>query len=658
MLKKISKYLHLLSLKNKIFLSIILVIILISAAIALLARTILVESLTEELKKRGFAIGHSIAERGSGYVLDQNYPRLLALIFDEAKLKERKDLIDYIFVTNAKKEVIANTFVRPFPKELKELILKHASETVNLLTIQGREVFDIKTPIKEGIYEIGSVHVGLNKAHIDSLIAKLRVTFLGFISLVIVFIFWLSHRLALGITRPVATLTNAAKEISKGNFEIDVGLSARMKQNCPAFKDQSFPCWHLDELGLRGEGIRQKRRCQRCVFYEQERGDEVSQLAYAFGNMIWSIRLYRKRLRESEQKYRSLFVSGPDPIFVLRWSDLSILDLNPRASEVYEFDLKEAKGKSFLEFWPEARDYFKENSSLFTEGYFYLTKVIHYKKGKRPFFVNVHACPISYEQQQAVILSCMDITDMIEKDAQIIQASKMKALGEMAAGMAHELNQPLNAIKMGADLLAYVHLEEVKTLSPKEVISVAKEISKQVDRASEIINSLRQFSRKSLLIPEEVNLNQVVRAVLSFLKQQIILSGIEIKLDLKEDIPLILGYENRLQQVVFNLLSNAKDAILEKKKLEDIKGLITIKTRQEKDFLVLSVEDNGIGFKEEDKDKVFEPFFSTKGKGKGMGLGLAIVKSIVKDHRGEILLEGGEKGAIFKIYLPILEVEK
>jgi len=656
MLKKINKKLETLSLKNKIFLSIILVIFLISVAIAFLARAILVSSLTEELKKRGFAIGHSIAERGSGYILDQNYPLLLALIFDEAKLKERRDLIDYIFVVDAKNKVISHTFVQPFPEELQKFIAQKKAERVNLLKIAGREVFDIKTPVKEGIYEIGSVHVGLNKAHVDSLIAKLRVTFLGFISLVIVFIFWLSHKLALSITRPVEVLTNVAKEVSKGNFEVDMEGDERVRKNCPAFRDHRFPCWHLDELGVSGGKVSTKRRCKTCIFYHQEAGDEVSQLAYAFSNMIWSIRLYRQKLKESELKYRSLFVSGPDPIFVLSWDDLRILDVNPRAGEVYNFEVKEMRGKSFLEFWPEARDFLSEDSPLFNEGYIYLSKIIHYTRDQKPFFVNVHACPISYEQQQAVILSCVDITDMIEKDAQIIQASKMKALGEMAAGMAHELNQPLNAIKMGADLLAYVHTHQHTELSEEEIVNVARELSVQVDRASDIINNLRQFSRKSTLLPERVDLNKVVEAVLTLLKQQFSLSDIEFKLDLNPKLPPILGYENRLQQVVFNLLNNARDAILERRKEEDFKGVIHIATYEERKRVVLFIADNGIGFREEDKHKLFEPFFTTKGKGKGMGLGLAIVKSIIKDHRGEILLEGGEKGAIFKIYLPLLEV--
>ncbi|SDN49624.1 histidine kinase [Desulfonauticus submarinus] len=657
---RIKEILEALSLKNKIFFSIVLAILLISATIALLAKWILIASLTQELETRGFAIGHSIAERGRGFVLEQDYPRLLALIFDEAKLKERRELIAYIFVVDAENKVISHTFVQSFPRELRVFLEQNKvrkDSSVHLLSVQGKSIFDIQTPIREGIYEIGRVHVGLNKAHMDNLVGKLRVMFLGFISLVIVFIFWLSHKISSNITRPLVSLTKAAQEVSRGNFEVSLGGDDQEIQ-CPAFLNHHFPCWHLDELGFRQDQEKDVHSCPECLFYKKGEGDEVSQLRSAFINMIWSIRLYRKRLKESEEKYRSLFVSGPEPIFVIEVKDLKILDVNPRAAEVYEYTDEELRKLYFWELWPEAQNFLQEEDSvLFQQGYLYLSRVIHFKKNKKAFFVNIHACPISYEQRQAIILSANDVTEMVEKDAQIIQAGKMKALGEMAAGIAHELNQPLNSIKMGADLLAFV-LSGKASLERNEIIAVANDLGVQVKRASEIINNLRQFSRKSRLIPEKVDLNKVVYSVLSILKQQLSLNDIEVELDLLEELPLILGYENRMQQVIFNLINNARDAILEKKclnKLERYKGKIIIGTQREAKGVILFIQDNGIGLSPENKERIFEPFFTTKEKGKGMGLGLAIVKSIIKDHRGVIDLEALQEGAKFKLWFPCVE---
>ncbi|WP_457571773.1 ATP-binding protein [Desulfovulcanus sp.] len=639
-----------LSLKNKIFLSIILVILIISIAIALLARWILVSSLTKELETRGVAIAHSIAERGGGFILDKNYPRLLALIFDEAKLRERKELINYIFITDQDNNVISHTFTHPFPEKLRQINpLGQKEQCVRLVEVHHKITYDIAVSVKEGIYQIGTVHVGLNKAHIDRLVSKLRITFLGFISLVIVFIFWLSHRLALTITQPVSKLTKIADTLSRGDFDIALDMGDADREwdvtKCPAYIDTNMPCWHLDQARLLEDDAEKRRngetgkirQCKQCLFYRKRQGDELVQLRDSFINMVWSIRLYRKRLQESEAKYRSLFASGPDPIFVIQADDYAILDINPRAEEVYDFSKDELLGQSFERLWPECRQVFAGEEDKFIHGgYLYRAKVINYKKGGRPFFVSIHACPISYAGKQSIILACVDVTEMIEKDAQLIQASKMKALGEMSAGIAHELNQPLNAIKMGSEFLAMTAQKDLP-VEKQKLLSIVAEITKQVDRASEIIKNLRAFSRKSSLIKEKVNVNNAVLGVLSILKQQIKLQNIDFDLRLQEDL-IVLAHDNRLQQVFFNIITNARDAIVErgKKAGGPYKGLIRISTFEREGQVVVRFEDNGIGIPDSARDKIFEPFYTTKEAGQGMGLGLAITYGIVKDYEGSI----------------------
>jgi len=645
----LKSYFERLSLKNKIFFSMILAIMLISASIALLARWILVSSLTQELENRGNAIGQSIAQRGREYLLDQDYPKLLALIFDEAKLQERRQLIAYIFIQNKQGKVIAHTFIRPFPTPILNQVAS-LPQKQRLVHLNGQTILDIANPITEGLYQIGIVHVGLKKSHVEQLVSKLRITFLGFISLVIALIFGLSHYLASHITEPLLKITNMAKEISKGNF--DLNLDPKRASNCPAFKDSRFPCWHLDELGLKQEGSIPLRRCKECMFYQKGEGNEFDQLQNSFLNMLWSIKLYRQRLKESEERYKSLFVSGPDPIFVIDVKELNILDCNPKAAQVYAYTQQELKKMSFDRLWPEAKEYLQnEKSPLFQEGCLYLSRIIHFKKNQ-PFFVNLNACIISYQCKPAIIISTSDVTEIVEKDAQIIQAGKMKALGEMAAGIAHEINQPLNIIHMGTDLIElYFEGHEVDLAELKQV---AKEIKAQVKRAAEIVQNLRQFSRKSSLVPQEVNLNQVVTTTLSFLKQQFALENISFELHLDSKLPLIWGEENRLQQVLFNLLLNAKDAIIEKQKTHShYQGQITIQTFDKGDKVVLLIKDNGPGIDPKLKNKIFEPFFTTKDKGKGMGLGLSIVQGIIKEHRGSIECFSSSKGTIFKLIFPL-----
>ncbi|MDP2848464.1 MAG: ATP-binding protein [Humidesulfovibrio sp.] len=653
-----------LSLKNKIFVSILGVVLLISVAIAFLARYILVSSLTAELEMRGSAIAHSIAERGSGLVLDKNSPLLLSLIFDEARLHERKHLISYIFVTDQSEEVLAHTMTRAFPAELRQANALPPGQTrsLRLVTVDQESIHDIAVPIKEGLYRIGTVHVGLSKSHIDSLIATLRLTFLGFISAIILIIFFISNRITKYITRPLSKLTRISDELSRGNFDITMDLQEEDEQwkpmDCPAYENTEMPCWHFDQSARLAAA---HRTCGNCVFYRKRGGDEVAQMGDSFRNMVWSIKLYRRRLRESEEKYRSLFDSGPDPVFVVDCEDFRIVDVNPRALELYGYEKDELIGMSYLALGPENRkdclissEGIEFEGSAGGTGCLYHPKVLHYKKGMRPFYVNVHACPISYRGRHAIITAVTDITEMIEKDAQLIQAGKMKSLGEMSAGIAHELNQPLNAIKMGSEFLAILD-EKGQTAPPEAFRQVVREISGQVDRAAEIINTLRAFGRKAEMLKEPVDVNKPIKSVLTIVRRQFELDNIRFNLELGEGLPPVLAHDNRLQQVFFNLFTNARDAINEASQPSDMgaRRSIRITTRAEAGGVVAEVRDTGIGMSAEVRDKIFEPFFTTKETGQGMGLGLAITYGIVRDYGGHIRIDSAPgQGATISLHFP------
>ncbi len=654
------------SLKNKIFFSILAVMLICSSAIAFLARWILVSSLISELELRGIAIARTIAERGSGFILEKNYTLLLSLIFDEMQLQERKHLVAYVFVLDREDNVLSHTFTRPFPDELRFVnqVPPSQSRSVELLTVFDRAAYDIAIPIKEGLYRIGTVHVGLQKSHIDSLVAKLRFTFLGFISMVIILIFIMSHKIAKYITMPIFKLTRISDELSRGNFDIKLDLGSVdhgwNSSDCPAYANTDLPCWHFDDFVTRdaeespeGENL---RKCQRCVFYRKRSGDEVVQLADSFHNMVWSIKLYRRRLHESEEKYRSLFDSGPDPIFVVDSMTLRIIDANPRAVELYGYEKEELIGKPFQDL--EAEHGGKSSAFIAgdtdAQGCISHQKMLHQKKGEKPFFVNLHACHISYKGRPAIIISAADVTEMMEKDAQLIQASKMKSLGEMSAGMAHELNQPLNAIKMGSDFLM-MSIERNLDLPKDQLHQVVSEISSQVDRAADIINTLRAFGRKAELTREEVNINKPIRNVYSLVRRQFELDNIKIHLELAENVRSILAHDNRLQQIFFNLVNNARDAINEKNEKNIIRGegIIRIRSYERDENVMVDIEDNGAGIPDSVKNKIFEPFFTTKETSLDMGLGLAITYGIVQDYGGDIQFQSAEgEGTRFTVSFP------
>lgn len=653
------------SLKNKIFVSILAVILIISVTIALLARWILISGLTKELEQRGIAVAHSIAERGGGLVLDKNYPELLSLIFEEARLRERQHLINYIFVIDRSEQVLSHTFTVPFPAPLSlaNPVLEGGSHSVRLVAVGDQTSYDIAVSMNEGLYRIGTVHVGLSKTHIDNLVGKLRFMFLGFISAVIIIIFYVSHRISRYITSPIARLTTISDELSRGNFDVHLDLGEGLDwavTNCPAYKDTNMPCWHFDEQGRKSRKTTGKtgQVCATCLFYRKREGDEVIQLADSFMSMVWSIRLYRKRLQESEMKYRSLFDSGPDPIFVVDCNTNLILDANPRAEELYEYSKGELIGLSFMVL---GHDQIRECLALLNEattnsGCVYYPKVLHYKKGERPFYVNMHACPISYGGIHAMIVAVTDITEMIEKDAQLVQAAKMKTLGEMSAGIAHEINQPLNAIKMGSEYLNLL-IEQNREVTATQIRDMATEISQQVDRATDIINNLRAFGKKSGLVMERVDMNEPIRGVLSIIGRQFSIQRITIRLELEDGLPFIKGHNNRLQQVFFNLLNNARDAIQERMETEPgMWGDILVRTYARDGRVFATFADNGPGIPDTVRNKIFEPFFTTKQTGKGMGLGLAITYGIVRDYGGTITIDSQPGlGTTFTLSFPTAE---
>ncbi|MBF0258256.1 MAG: PAS domain-containing protein [Desulfamplus sp.] len=707
------RYYENVSLKNQIYVTILVVILIISATIALLARWILISGLTKELELRGVAVAHSIAERGAGFVLEKNSAELLTLIFDEARLRERQHMINYIYVLDRSYQVISHTFTVPFPVQFGKAnpVPESALHSVRLVEHGLNTSYDIAVPMNEGLYRIGTVHVGLSKEHIDKLVSKLRSMFLGFISAVIVIIFYASHLISRHITMPITRLTKISDELSRGNFDFNMDMEGTNidiegnlgwgMTNCPAYKDTNMPCWHFDQQSHRFRNLDRKsgQFCNTCVFYRKNHGkDEVTQLADSFLNMVWSIRLYRKRLQESELKYRSLFDSAPNPIFVVDCNTETIIDANPRAEELYQYPLEELFGMPFDQLGQdhikeclvssdkkekhptsdgadilehlESHDNFHKSERLkstanadkidnlenhssneipdayaddqkpgHSRDYVYYPKILHLKNGGHPFYVNMHACPISYGGIQAIVVAITDITEMMEKDAQLVQAAKMKTLGEMSAGIAHEINQPLNTIKMGSEYLNLL-LDQKKTISEAQIRDMATEISEQVDRATEIINNLRAFGRKSGLTMERVSLKEPIQGVLSIIGRQFSIQRIAIRLDLADDLPQVKGHNNRLQQVFFNLLNNARDAIQEKMEYEpDMYGDILVRTYAEEGKVVVTVTDNGSGIPEVVRNKIFEPFFTTKQTGKGMGLGLAITYGIVRDYGGTIKID-------------------
>jgi len=367
--------------------------------------------------------------------------------------------------------------------------------------------------------------------------------------------------------------------------------------------------------------------------------------------------LYEK-YRKSEEKYRTLFDNDPNPTFIIDSETYEILDVNDRVLDCYGYSKDELLGMSFLEIGDKddakiAADLGKlarDRSILFS-------KKRHYKKGQKPFFVNVSACYANYVGTNVLIVSTTDITENIEKETQLIQAGKMTTLGVMAAGMAHEINQPLNVIQICADFFLKM-LKKGEPIKDDDLKIMANDIVANVERAAGVIKHVRDFARQSEVVRSKVNINDPIRDVFKVLGNQLKVHQIQLELDLAPDLPHIMAEHNRLEQVFINLVTNAIDAMDEKAGLPDFKDSekrLRITSFAENGIVVVTVSDTGVGIPEEVKDQIFEPFFTTKNIGKGTGLGVSISYGIVKDYDGTIEIESQVgKGATFKLSFPVL----
>jgi len=236
--------------------------------------------------------------------------------------------------------------------------------------------------------------------------------------------------------------------------------------------------------------------------------------------------------------------------------------------------------------------------------------------------------------------------------AQLVQSAKMASVGLLAGGVAHEINNPLTGVLNNVQLIRM--MAEVKkdfVMSDfKELLAVIEESALRCKR---ITQSLLDFSHASKGAFQPISLNEIIEKVSTLIENELGLQNIAIQKQLQPNLPHILGDSQLLQQVVFDIISNAKWAIQEKPEKES--GLITLKTQYEpeKKQVLISISDTGIGITKENLEKLSEPFFTTKQVGEGTGLGLSIVYKIIKAHQGTIEVESQVgKGTTFKIGLP------
>ncbi|MFP3979818.1 MAG: PAS domain S-box protein [Desulfobacterales bacterium] len=370
---------------------------------------------------------------------------------------------------------------------------------------------------------------------------------------------------------------------------------------------------------------------------------------------LTDLKLLEDKLKESEKKYKDIFNNIANPIFVIDREDFTILDCNKSVQRIYGYSKSEICGTRFTDlFVADDRKYFERLMQTRDE----IHRARHLRKSEKALFVNIRISPSEYEGKSVYLVTTSDITQRLEAEQQLIQASKMATLGEMATGVAHELNQPLSVIKTASSYL----MKKIKNNTPiaeENLYTMASEIDSHINRATKIINHMREFGRKSEIDTENINVNPVIEKAFEIFAQQLKLRGIDVVWELAPDLPSVKADASKLEQVIINLLVNARDAIEERwgqrpsdTDAEDKK--IILRSHSDGRFVTIEVEDTGSGIPPDLVDKIFEPFFTTKDAAKGTGLGLSISYSILREWGAAIRAESGRsEGARFIIRFPV-----
>lgn len=350
-------------------------------------------------------------------------------------------------------------------------------------------------------------------------------------------------------------------------------------------------------------------------------------------------------LQESEHRFRELVEMAPDAILVQ--TDKRLVYVNQAGMDLFGAEsFEDLQGTCLMErFHPDYREEVAQRISLLNEEKQAVPRreQIYLKLDGTPVDVEVAAVPIRYQNQDGALVYVRDITErkLLERERikeQIIlrHQQKLEAIGVLASGVAHEINNPINGIMNYAQLI----LDNEKNGDSAEY---ASEIIRETERVSTIVTNLLHFSRQEKQSHSPARIEDIIQHTLSLIRTLFRRDQIILELDVPEDLPSLKCRSQQIEQVLMNLLTNARDALNNKYPDYDEAKIISIACslfhRDGRRWLRITIKDNGSGISEKNHEKVFEPFFTTKSRDQGTGLGLAISYGIVKDHHGEITFD-------------------
>jgi len=355
-------------------------------------------------------------------------------------------------------------------------------------------------------------------------------------------------------------------------------------------------------------------------------------------------------LRASDELVRQVHEACPVVLSMNRVDDGVILYESPAAQVLLRYEESQV-GRSVIPRWIHGKDRDAYLAKLKRDGAVDSLPIRYKRADGEEFWCAISSRLVEYRGEQVIVSNLFDLTERYEAEAELTrqrellhQSEKLSALGELLAGVAHELNNPLSVL-VGQALMLRDDAADERTAAR------AEKIRKAADRCARIVKTFLAMARQEPSKMEAVELNTVIESALDVTAYMLRSADIDVSLRLTRDLPMVTADADQLHQVFTNLIVNAQNALESQEGPRRLK--ITSTYRRKTDQVVIKIKDNGPGVSSDIASRIFEPLFTTKDVGSGTGMGLAICHRIVEAHGGTIMLETAQgEGAVFSVRLP------
>ncbi|OGR83942.1 MAG: hypothetical protein A2901_06590 [Elusimicrobia bacterium RIFCSPLOWO2_01_FULL_54_10] len=583
--------------------------------------------LNKEMEKRGLDLGRALAEKsGFGFAL-----RPESEILEAIQEIMQRDQILSARVSDARGKIIAHSDIREVGKMVPPQSASQLSYGKNKgsgsyidvnLPIEGVEIRDDDFLIpddpagkkdQDETIVLGNAQVLMSLERVETFIRSLTATLaaiiLGAALLVMAFVF---HILKVFLS-PLQALKKGVDMLGAGNLDHRVQISTK------------------DEIADLARSFNQM-------------AENLIHTTVSKGELQKSLDLL-KRKEQDLRLFRGLIDRSNDGIFVVDPETSRMIDVNEKACANLGYTREELCRMKVTDISPNVSDElaWKAHAQEVKRKDYVVLEIIHKRKDGSTYPVEINVKFIRLEDKEFFLAVGRDLTDRRKMQAQVMQSEKMSAVGQLAAGVAHEINNPLGVIIGFAQGL-------VNRLKPGDSYEMpVKSIEREALRCKNLVQDLLTFSRTSVGDREPQDLTHILESAVTLVETRAKMGKVTIEKVLSKDIPKVLCNQNQIQQVIINLANNAFDAMPDGGKLKISAHLIE---ENPLSWVSLKITDSGAGISSEALPKIFEPFFTTKEVGKGTGLGLSLVYEIIKKHSGTVEVTSRPGETEFHIKLP------